>query len=309
MALNSVTWVIWHITQSCNLMCDYCFTDSSPHSPAPMSADALRHTVRAVNESQAGLVTIIGGEPFTVRELPEYVEALLDFSDRKVNIDTNGLFLKTRWSDVYTKVNRINVSLDGATNITVTPQNYDRLVETGRFALVLGASVIGFSRAKPIGRGAHYVHQNPLSLDEERVAVTGISDFVEQHGDECTVQANGFYAPELFEAGAASRLPPCMCGHGKLTINHDGDIYPCEVMPFLRERTEWERRFGTVPNILTGSLESALDSPLFANWRRLTGAQPPECWGCRYRLYCDTGCRALAMLHSQQLRKDQTCRL
>lgn len=192
--MTSVTWVIWHITQSCNLMCDYCFTDSSPHSPAPLSADALRHTICAVNESQAGLVTIIGGEPFTVRELPEYVEALLDFSDRKVNIDTNGLFLRTRWSDVYTRVNRINVSLDGAstsvhdalrggyhgvvagirylgeqgvpfgTNITVTPQNHDRLVETGRFALALGASVIGFSRAKPIGRGAHYVRQNPSVL-------------------------------------------------------------------------------------------------------------------------------------------------
>lgn len=96
--LPPATWIIWHITQRCNLACEYCFTDSSPASPAPLAAGALRHTVRAINESRAALVTIIGGEPFTVRGLPEDVEALLSSSDRKVNIDTNGLFLRNRWS-------------------------------------------------------------------------------------------------------------------------------------------------------------------------------------------------------------------
>jgi len=86
-------------------------------------------------------------------------------------------------------------------------------------------------------------------------------------------------------------------------------MYPCEVMPFLQGKSAWERRFGAVPNVLDGSLEAALNSPLFAAWRRLTGTQPPECWDCRYRLYCDTGCRALAIAHSSRLNKDAACRL
>ena len=108
------------------------------------------------------------------------------------------------------KVNRINVSLDGATidvhdavrggyygvlagirhlgekgvafgtNITITPENHANLVETGKLALDLGADVIGFSRAKPIGRGADYVRQNPLSADDERIAVQDIREFHER---------------------------------------------------------------------------------------------------------------------------------
>jgi radical SAM protein with 4Fe4S-binding SPASM domain len=94
-----------------------------------------------------------------------------------------------------------------------------------------------------------------------------------------------------------------------MTINHDGDIYPCEIMRFLQDRSAWERRFGAVPNILSSDLESALDSPLFSVWRTLTGTQPLECHSCRYRLYCNTGCRALAMTQAQEHRKDSACRL
>ena len=102
MAVNAdLEWIIWHITNKCNLSCSYCYTDSHIGATGSLKTSELYDIADAINNTKANLVTIIGGEPFTVKELPSIVEKLIEVKNRKINIDTNGTYLTTNWSDIY----------------------------------------------------------------------------------------------------------------------------------------------------------------------------------------------------------------
>ncbi len=58
---SNINWIIWHVTNKCNLQCGYCFTNSSPYAEKPLSKGELLHIVGEINDSNAKLVTIIGG--------------------------------------------------------------------------------------------------------------------------------------------------------------------------------------------------------------------------------------------------------
>jgi len=298
----------------------------------------LLRIAEQVNLSGAKLVTIIGGEPFTLEHLPQVVSLLLELPGREVNIDTNGTYLKSRWSPVYERVNRINISLDDISpqihnlqrgahsavidcidilsrrsvafgcNITVTSRNYQNIFRTAKFALDQGAKVIGFGRLKQIGRGSESFAELDLTASQRRTAVNQILAFFERHHSQVTIHASGFYSEELFERGVVRNLPSCLCGDRKLTIDHDGLVYPCEVMPFVFSSQEVEHLFGRPLELYKYPLHEILQSNLMRFWRERVYDKPDDCSSCKYRLYCSSGCRA--MTYRQLLdfnRKDPSC--
>ena len=120
---NNLSWAIWHVTNLCNIECNYCFTNSSPFSEKTLEENQLIKIADKIKNSEARLVTLIGGEPLVVKSLPSITEYLLEKDKLKVNLDTNGILLNKRWSDVYVRLNRVNVSFD---DIDGEIHNYQR---------------------------------------------------------------------------------------------------------------------------------------------------------------------------------------
>lgn len=333
-----VNWIIWHITNRCNLKCNYCFAGSNPIASEGLTSDHQMKVAEIINASGAKLVTIIGGEPLTVRNLPQIVEKLLCVPGREINIDTNGMLLKERWANVYQRVNRFNISVDAlnaevhnaqrggyrkvmnalsflkekgaffGSTITVTNRNCHFLEETAEFLVARGASVVGFGRVKPIARGT--LSRLMLSEKEMEIAVEQIVRFYKRFHSRVQIIASGFYSSVLFEEGPINRLPYCVCGDRKVTVNYDGTVYPCEIIPFLFEQNDFRLKFGKPLNLLENSLEEIMQSPLMCSWRNTVYTDPAECVDCRFRLYCNTGCRALNyFLTKRDGNRDPACTL
>jgi pyruvate-formate lyase-activating enzyme len=117
----------------CNLSCDYCCAESSPHAAARLlSADVVRAAVAEFVADGGTEVMITGGEPFLHPELGEIVQAVIDHVP--VILLTNGM--------VYHRGNRrrtleemdrdrvtLQISLDSS-----TPELHDRHRGAGSFA-------------------------------------------------------------------------------------------------------------------------------------------------------------------------------
>jgi len=332
-------WVIWQLTNKCNLSCSYCFTSSSPRAEKPLGLDELLYIADQINYSNVKLVTIIGGEPFTLDCLPTIIERLLYIKNREINIDTNGTLLRKRWHPIYEKVNRINISLDDINeesnnmqrggyssvidaidflrdnkitfggNITITSRNFERITETAEYLLKNGASIISFSRIKPLGFGKiEYTHVNP-SREQEEVIIQKILDFYEKHNKQVKILTSGFYDERLFKQGSTNKLPSCLCGDVKVTIDPYGFVYPCQALPSLFSHEEMKGLFKP-SNVLNANLMDIDNDSWMVKWRDLIYSKPNECRECTFQLYCDGGCRALNYFMKKKLdAKDPHCAL
>lgn len=331
-----IHWVIWHITNACNLNCSYCFTGSSPQSEKGLSPSQNIRIVNEINRSKADLITIIGGEPFFLDDLPLIIEKLLEVPHRNIHVDTNATLIRSRWSNIFRQLHRINIGIDSfegeihnlqrgaysevvksilfltrqkiaiGVNITVTNKNYHNLLQTARFLLQFGVQVIGFGKIKSIGRGIS--SDLFLTPKQEEIAVDQIIHLYQEIGRDVQIQTSGFYSQKLFERGPMSNLPFCRCAEDKVTIDYNGNVYPCEIMPFVDR--EVFSKFGQVLNILNTPLDEILKSPFMQKWKEIVYTQPNECQKCRFRLYCNGGCRALNYFLTQQInQKDPRCRI
>jgi radical SAM protein with 4Fe4S-binding SPASM domain len=333
---ESADWIIWHLSDHCNLDCSYCFTSSSPSVQQSLSSDILARVAGKINESKATLVTLIGGEPLSVRSLPEIVSTLLKVQNRRVTIDSNGTYLPSRWSDVYLDVERFNITLDdldadihnelrggylGALNgirwlaqkkvpfsgnITITNRNLKNIFNTACFLVEEGAAVVGFNKVKSLGRAEKIFSQIHLSSEDEQYVTEEIIRFSCQYGSRVIINISGFFSQELFEAGLIKDLPSCMCGDYKIAVDARGKVWPCESMPFFKT-TDFEDLIGfSSPNLLDHSIAECMESQLFVKWRSILRDRPPECTDCRYRLYCHAGCRALNVINTSDLTSKPT---
>lgn len=86
--------VDWWITSRCNLSCDFCYGPEPGRDPRKLRADILS----AIKESSATAVTLCGGEPLLVRELPDYAQ-YLSRGQKRVVLNTNGLLLRRLFGD------------------------------------------------------------------------------------------------------------------------------------------------------------------------------------------------------------------
>ena len=84
--------VHFYYTSSCNLNCAHCFSKSDS-SPFEMTFEEKIHMLDQMYELGVNEILIGGGEPFTKRDFPDFVEACLA-RDIVTKVFTNGLVLQ-----------------------------------------------------------------------------------------------------------------------------------------------------------------------------------------------------------------------
>ena len=300
------------MTPECPLRCRYCYNvwkapGAAPADPAPLD-------VRAVAEAVAGArpstVTLTGGEPLLVEDLP-HLAAFLSSRGILTGVATSGLLLDRRKAEdlVRSGVRRFEIHLPAA-----DPEAYRR-----------SAGVDGFTRAKAamlavVASGAGLTVSHVMT-GGNRGEVSGVIElafalgagavalnrFVPggeglRHAEELTP------TPEelpriLSEAGEAARRFPvpvhvtipvedcllphdrhpglnftgCRCGREKWAVDPRGGLRTCEQNPEV------------LGSLLDRSFADLADLPAA---RRFRGAvRFPACEGCSAFPDCGGGCR------------------
>lgn len=326
--------IIWHITNACNATCKYCFT-TSYFSKKELKSRFWKLIVRRINEEKSvQRVSIIGGEPLLVKELPQIIKQLR--KDLKINIDSNLLRIKEKWNDSFKKVcfsttldslnDKINKKTRGYSAkttlnnikfllakgvevqviIVATKYNVSTLEKTVKYLLNNGVKRVGIGKVRMIGRafnlGYSYFYDNSTT----QKIINVIKSLVKEYGEEKIIAYN-WYDKELFDLGIEYE-PSCGCALFKACIDWNGFMYPCELMPFY-----W-KIFENYYNIPLPHLKNRKIREIFANsklfkfFREKMLYYPVGCESCEHKNVCDHGCRFHAFLISTNLlSRDPTC--
>ncbi len=313
---QSFNHVIWHITNRCNLICTYCYTSSSPWEEKE-SEEVLIHTARAIGMISPLKLSVIGGEPLLVKNLPQLLKIIKDLSPKtEIHIDTNLTLLTPQlYQQLHTLVAYWNTTIDhylpekhNTTRglfhqtvenikflvdngervnvvVVVTSINYKDLENIVYFLLSLGVDKVVLARSKPLGRGAN--DPNVLRDEELGKAMEKVANLV----DNRKVFATGWFHRDIPDYYG---LESCYCGVYQFTVNWRGEAVPCESM--IHERgidIATLAKEGLNGKEIVKKLSEA-----FRRWGALVLLYPAVCVECELKNTCRKSCRYQALKHS-----------
>ncbi|WMJ86443.1 radical SAM protein [Anaerocolumna sp. MB42-C2] len=218
--------VKWKITSRCNIRCKHCYIGEKQNLQLP--AESNMEIARKIVKSGAFVVTISGGEPLTVDELPKIVAYLMN-NGLELHIFTNGIILpefitrlEAEFGSVKKNMLEFIVSLDGLrevhdfmrgegvfdktttgmkyainrgycvkTNTTVIPQNIDDIPRIIEFCQEIGVSNSQFSSLINRGWAAEHKDQIGMSADDQKRFVSTLQVFTAEKDRNYSV----FYSP------------------------------------------------------------------------------------------------------------------
>jgi len=310
--------IIWHITNACNLRCGYCYAKAFEQKPEESNYDLI---VRRINESKVKILSIIGGEPLLVEELPRIVKKIR--KDIYINIESNITLIKDKWDSVYkrtsfsTTVDGPNAKIHNRTrglfnkviegikfllhkgvevrvNIVVNKHNYRYLDQTVKFLSKIGINRICLGQVRCFGLPKK--EDFLLSEKEYEEAIEKVLK-IRQENKNLIISLNGWYDPRIFKEGYFYK-PSCFCGVWRVTIDWNGRCYPCELMAFYKSPLCEEAGLLEHESIK----EIMRKNDLFRNFREATFKYfPLSCKECKYKNLCNHGCRYIAYLNSGTL--------
>lgn len=313
-----------HVTQHCNLACETCFVaEFLRRAPDRMSLADIERLFEVAVSAGFSRVTLTGGEPFLRRDLLEILRsARRRFS--LVAVTTNGTALTERTArPLAGLVDRINVSIDGA-----TAEVHDRIRGPGAFERTLR----GLRTLAAAGFPMHRVSLNPTVTRLNHRDLERVLDVAASFGADA---AFGFFMPtgrglcnrdrltlgcramadlceraadrrkERFGAGpwnedpemTFTRVRPDCAIDTVLAIQADGSVFPC---PNLIQP---EHRLGNVLETDDEGLAELL-SPHFPGkqpFRERVVDRVPACRRCEARDFCGGGCMANAYMAAGEL--------
>lgn len=329
--------LIWHITNKCNSFCKYCFT-SSNFSNKTSDSKIWRTIVNKINEEKSiKRLAIIGGEPLLEKNIIAIINSLRE--DITINIDSNLINIKEIWNDSFKKVS-FCTTLDSIENdvhnktrsysaektinnikfliskgvkvravIVISKNNIDTFEKTARCLLDLGVEKIGISRVRMTGKalnfGFNYFYDNLNDVKEK--VVKSVNKLCEIYPKEKIIVYNLWYDKNLFDSGYKYDAS-CKCGLFKASIDWQGYMYPCELMPFY-----WKKFYNAYklkrPTLKNENINDIFNnSKLFKFFRERMLYYPIGCESCDYKKACNHGCRFYAFLLSGILNsKDIAC--
>jgi len=250
--LQGLDFLWLEITQSCNLTCRHCYTDSGPHLPTS-NGMRIADWSRAMDEARAAgckRLQFIGGEPTVHEGLVEMIEHAKHTGFRFCEVFTNATLLTDELVDTF-KRHRVHVatsfySSEPRTHDQITAQegSFDRTIE--------GIKKLVRNRI-PVRAGVILLEENATHLKKARKLLRqlGVSWIGKDH-------VRGVGRGQRYTSGASHEHELCgQCWKRKLCITASGDVYPCVFS-----------RATLVGNFLTDGIHSILKVGQLHSFRR-----------------------------------------
>lgn len=200
-------------------------------------------------------------------------------------------------------------------SFTPTKFNIEDLPNIPQFALDHGIDSLHITRLMPVGRGK--ANMEDIEPDEETYADC-MKRFVENYQkvinlihikreteqamleekDKTKYISLTFAGDQTFKIAYRSKRPGCGAGLGSMSINYDGNIYPCASL----HNNDYV--FG---NIRENSIDEVIDNAMKFMKKHCVD-NIPGCSDCKLKYFCGGGCRACALgCNEDILGKDTMC--
>lgn len=315
-----------HLTSRCNLKCPYCYNQEhrtnlieigrGPGSGSISTEGGAEDFLRVVDEAAAiGFVEVklTGGEALINKDALRIAERAKSHGMR-VNLLTNGLLVTEEMAEKIARVvDSVSVSLDSD-----KPEEHDAVRGRGTHAKVVEAihrlkragvktlhlnSVVTQVNLNSVGSFLDYAW-NELKANEVTYAGSALSVddpsgrwgaakymLTGEEYRQVYEQSRNFYqiqgrSQKKVTPRSSLRRRQCGVGNGIVSIDPNGDLYPCQTlhMPeFL------------CGNVFKSGLRSVLEnSGMLKKMKRAVVDILPECNTCPVRYVCSGGCRAEA---------------
>ncbi len=307
-----ITNLMLTVTRRCNLACEYCNvlhrTPDSPSTCQDMSFDLARQAMESYfqmvdPEHHAVQVIFFGGEPMLNWEVVQQSLEWLDSQDRGVpvnkSINTNGTLLAPDHVDFLFRHDcRVLLSLDG-----LREQNDRcRVYRSGRSSFARATRMLGHLAARPdrvsvisviSGQSAEelrefvdflyaagirqVIFKPPILCD----GAAGCGAAEEEEETEVLVEAMLYAHGKGMKTGYEDLIKPrlafCQGIGSMLSVEPNGDVYPCPGGILTRLGTVWD-----LPAIVRTELYQRLALRIAGNI--------PSCKGCEVEGFCAGGC-------------------
>ncbi|MFQ5800463.1 MAG: PqqD family peptide modification chaperone, partial [Candidatus Hydrothermarchaeales archaeon] len=318
-------WV--YVTNRCNLRCGHCLVRGGEVTKDELTVEELKEILRDAARLGTKRIFFTGGEPFLRDDIFELIRYVTEDLKIELVILTNGTLLTEEKVKRLARFSRlvIQVSLEGPTakiNDTIRGKGSYRDALTGIELLRshgLRTIVTSTAAKENIGdipklsdllykkdvKTHHilWVHErgraaeNPVAVSTEELTnlMTNLKDK--------NVKVDNW---ESFKARVygkrGTKVDGCHAGFSSLSIDSNGDIYPC---PSLNGDT----------NFLMGNIEEGLknvwlSSEMANRFRDVSVIKIEGCRECGFRFFCGGGCRCQAYYASEKpsiLSKDPYC--
>lgn len=321
----------WHFTDNCNLRCKHCYqqdyaTEDLPFSDLLKIAATIEQTLKTWK--RLGRISLTGGEPFLH---PKTLFTLLNFFEKSphtswVGILTNGTLISDeciQQLQAITKLREVQISLDGATEIThnrnrgdgvfalalkaldslksagitsavmctLTKENIGEALNMVDLALDHGVSAITFERCLPLGEGSR--HDIAPTAQEVRDVFMQLARIKKNLGENAPLKIRT--SRPLWGLTNPDFGGYCPVGVSSLCIMHNAEILPCRRLEI------------PIGNVLSEGIYKAwYTAPLLWEIRKKNKLDF-ACGSCSLLSKC-SGCRAAAYAWSgDYLGKDPHC--
>jgi len=312
-----------HMTARCNLRCPYCYNQDNRsqlwHAPIG-SYEQFASVIDEAAELGFREVKFTGGEALLNRDTLRLARHARS-KNLYVNLLTNGTLVdETNAREIVEVVNSVSLSLD-----SVHPEEHDAVRGKNTWEKVLQA--IKLLREA----GLQFLHLNSVITPVNQNSVIEFLEFAwdELKAQKVTLAPTGMDVPDpsgklgakehmlspegmwkVYEAQSkfqhrkAADHPPiiprnrirrthCGVGNGLVSVDSNGDLYPCQTMhtPELR-----------CGNVFETSLRELLEtSGLLHSLRNMTVDLLEDCPTCPMRYVCNGGCRMEAYTREGRL--------
>lgn len=282
----------------CNIACPRCFYKCKealfPRAPHRMKPEVAEKLLAATSITFQGGEPLLMGLDFFRRFAGKGVECSLQTNGTLITREIAKFLAKEKWL--------VGISFDGpkAIHDSTRDDSFDAALRGYRLLREEGAEVnvltlVTSENVKEPERIYRFVrdgldcrfHQyiecaEDITGEEWADFLIRVFELWEKSGDVRTVSVRNFDSVfNWMAAGMRSSCTSCTDCRNYLTVEHTGDVYPCD---FFVE-PKWK-----LGNLMENSLEDIVRNPLYAEFGRRKAQIPMKCRECRWLEFCNGDC-------------------
>ncbi|MDD7333752.1 MAG: radical SAM protein [Lachnospiraceae bacterium] len=262
-----------HVSNTCNLRCRYCYAHGGNYGQPNtlMDRETAERIVYFINRSEMmekiRYITFFGGEPLMNPDIIEYICSNIQNKDIKFLMQSNGTLMNERIISILKEYDiGLTISLDGPLEIndinrvdTLGNGTYEKIVANMNTLLHQGGKINAieatlsqeFKKNYRKRQIADYIYQTTgvqaikveydARVDNFDCEKNQIEDSIEDFFDNCIneryIMDNAVYKIMSTFLAKTYKDAICPAGSSVLTIDVNGNIYPCQL--FIEE-PEWK---------------------------------------------------------------------
>jgi radical SAM protein with 4Fe4S-binding SPASM domain len=301
---NAIKEISYIVTHQCNLRCKHCCMVAKTYNKNKSEKIILDFSIiKTIVSYNPETIILTGGEPLIVDNMIEMLIWLKENYNNKVILSTNAILINEKNVEILCDtVDIFDISLDG-----LTSEKSDKIRGVGTYNKVMqsinllqnaGAKRIRLSNALTEAAKEDGILFNKMY---EKMGIEPIIRYMTPTGR--AKDNDLFFCDQLTKFLSTGHFSPNICGGGitKLSVDSDGDVYPCN--NFIEEKYR-------IGNILDTKMQNILLNFEREEWFKNFSCYLPnyrnECKECEVNQYCWTCPFEIKLLEDSNNIKDLT---